>query len=117
MSALEISILITIFLLVGFWEYVRSFQLRGLPVRFEHGFGIFAFIGWVLSAVSLIKIFGFIFGLLATAFVIFILQYVTHFSVGLVLNRAFSRNSDLPLAGFSILVWILAILALLLFIF
>jgi len=116
MNAIEIFTLITIFLLVGFWEYVRSFQLRGLPVRYEHGFAIFAFIGWLLCAVSLIKIYGIVAGILATVVVVFFLQYATHFSVGLLLNYVSPRNSDLPLAGFTILVWVLALMTLLLFI-
>lgn len=116
MTIIEVITLITIFLLVGFWEYTRSFQLRGMSVRYEHGFAFFALIGWILSCVALIKIFGIAFGLLATAGVLMVLQYVTHFSIGLILYKVSPQSSDLSLAGFSILVWVLALMTLLLFV-
>ena len=115
MTPVEIAAIVTIYVMVGCWEYVQSFQLRGLPIRYEHGFAIFALIGWVLSAAILIQIFGFLYGLIAILLALFLLPYITHFTLGALLNKLTPYSADAPLAVFSVLVWILFALNIALF--
>lgn len=101
---IEIATLIPIFVMVSFWEYCMFFyEQRALP--YTGGYNIFSLIQWVIVAVALIKI-GWLYGIIAFALCMFVLQYVTHFTLGIIYNLLFKTNPVDALCGFSIMVYI-----------
>jgi len=102
---IEIATLASIFIVVSLWEYCMFFyKQRSLP--YAMGYNIFSFIQWVIIVVALIKIFGWLIGIIAFVLCMVGLQYITHFTLGVVYNVLF-KNSPLPaLALFSIMVWV-----------
>lgn len=85
--------LITVFIVVGLWEYCTVHQTLGV-LPYSSGFNTFvAFVQWPFIAALLIRMFGWGYGILATLFCVFLLQYITHFTIGilfdLVLTKAF----------------------------
>jgi hypothetical protein len=70
------------------------------------GYNIFSMIQWVIIAVALIKIFGWLYGIIGLVLCIIALQYVTHFTLGIVYNHVFQNNPIPALALFGIMVWV-----------
>lgn len=102
---IEIATLISIFVMVSLWEYCMFFyKQRALP--YAMGYNIFSLLQWVIVAIALIKIFGWLYGIIAFALCMFVLQYVTHFTLGIIYNSLFKNNPLPALAVFSIMVWI-----------
>ncbi|MCI0558631.1 MAG: hypothetical protein MN733_09060 [Nitrososphaera sp.] len=102
---LEIATLISIFVLVSLWEYCMFFyNQQALP--YAMGYNIFSMIQWLIVAVALIKMFGWLYGMIGLALCVFVLQYVTHFTLGLIYNFLFKDNPLPALALFSIMVWV-----------
>lgn len=77
---------------------------RLLP--YAMGYNIFSMIQWVIIAVALIKIFGWLYGIIGLVLCIIALQYVTHFTLGIVYNHVFQNNPIPALALFGIMVWV-----------
>jgi len=106
---MDYAVLTSLFVTVSLWEYCMFFRrFNALPYR--HGFDIFSVFQWVICAVALVHIFGWLYGIIGTVVAVTVLQYVTHFTLGLIYNMLFGKNPLPPLAGFSLMVWISAIL-------
>ncbi len=102
---IEIITLITIFILISLWEYCMFFyKRRALP--YAVGYNIFSMIQWIIIAVALIKIFGWLFGIIGLVLCVFVLQYVTHFTLGIAYNFFFKSNPLPALALFGVMVWL-----------
>jgi len=102
---LEIATLISIVVLVSLWEYCMFFYRQG-ALPYAMGYNIFSLIQWVIIAVALIKIFGWLVGIIAFVLCMVALQYVTHFTLGIIYNVLFKNNPLPALALFSIMVWV-----------
>ena len=112
---IEFATLVSIFILVSLWEYCMFFyKRRTLP--YAMGFNIFSIMQWIVVAVALIKIFGWLIGIIAFILCITILQYLTHFSLGIIYNFLFKNDPRPVLAMFSIMVWITGGLTIALFV-
>lgn len=87
--------IISIFVLVSLWEYCMYFyRLGALPYAF--GYNAFSAFQWIIIGVALVKMFGWIFGLLGLGICIFVLQYVTHFTLGLFTTLCLKRIRAQP---------------------
>jgi hypothetical protein len=102
---IEIATLASIFIVVSLWEYCMFFYKQGL-LPYAMGYNIFSFIQWVIILLALIKIFGWLFGIIAFVLCMVALQYITHFTLGVVYNFLFKNNPLPALALFSIMVWV-----------
>lgn len=103
-STLEIAILVAIFVVVSLWEYCHYYYKQGkLPYR--EGYNIFSLIQWVVIGFALTKIYGITLGLVILVVVAMFLQYVTHFTLGLLYNATFHDDPVPPLAFFVVMVW------------
>lgn len=112
---MDYAVLISIFVTVSLWEYCMFFRrYNALPYR--HAFDTFSVFQWIICAVALVHIFGWIYGIIAMAIAVTLLQYVTHFTLGIIYNAIFGKNPLPPLTGFSVMVWISGILTVMSFI-
>jgi hypothetical protein len=102
---LEVITLASIFVLVSSWERCMLFhQQQALP--YPMGFHIFSMLQWIFAAVALIKIFGWLYGIIALVLCMSVLHYITHFTLGIIYNLLF-KNNPLPTLGlFGIMVWV-----------
>jgi len=108
-SVMDYAVLISLFVMISLWEYCMFFRrLNALPYR--HGFDIFSLFQWTICAVALVHIWGWLYGIIATIVAVTVVQYVTHFTIGLIYNALFGKNPLPALAGFAIMVWISGIL-------
>ena len=98
-----------IYLSVSLWEYV-SFQTKTEDIKYTHGYGYFSLIQWLAVGIGLVSIFGLKIGLIAFGFCLIVLQYICHFTLGLILDQFAKSNKDLPLALFAINTWVLLII-------
>ena len=98
-----------IYLSVSLWEYV-SFQTKTENIKYSHGYGYFSLIQWLAVGIGLVSIFDLKIGLIAFGFCLLVLQYICHFTLGLILDQIAKSNKDLPLALFAINVWVLVII-------
>ncbi len=93
------------FILVSLWEYCMFFyRRRALP--YAMGYSIFSIFQWVIIAFALIRIFGWLYGVVGILISMFLLQYVTHFTLGFIYNFLFKNNPLPALALFGIMVWV-----------
>jgi len=90
--------LLSMFILVSLWEYCMYFY-RNKLLPYAMGFNILSLIQWIIILCGVIKIFGFVVGLVAFGCCFFILQYVTHFTLGIIYNFIF-KNNPLPALAF-----------------
>ncbi len=112
---IEIATLVSIFVLVSLWEYCMFFyKQKTLP--YAMGYNIFSFIQWGIIAIALIKIFGWLVGIIAFVLCMVVLQYITHFTLGFIYNLLFKNNPLPALALFSIMVWVTGALTAALFV-
>lgn len=102
---IEIATLISIFVLVSLWEYCMFFYRQRL-LPYTMGYNTFSVIQWVIIAVALIKMFGWLYGIVGLVLCAVVLQYVTHFTLGIIYNLLFKNNPLPALALFSIMVWV-----------
>jgi len=106
---MQIATLIAIFIMVSLWEYCMFFRRKGaLPYVF--GFNFFSVAQWVIAGISLVHFYGWLYGIIILALCITLLQYVTHFTLGILYNLIFGSNPVPPLALFSLSVWVTGIL-------
>lgn len=102
---IEIATLISIFVLVSLWEYCMFFYRQRL-LPYAMGYNIFSMFQWVIIAVALIKMFGWLYGIIGLVLCAAVLQYITHFTLGMIYNLLFKNNPLPALALFSIMVWV-----------
>ena len=102
-------VITSLFVMISLWEYCMFFRrFNTLPYRF--GFDAFSVFQWIICVVALVHIFGWLYGVIATIIAVTVLQYVTHFTLGIIYNALFGKNPLPALAGFAVMVWISGIL-------
>ncbi len=94
------------FFSVSLWEFVM-FQRNHTNYPYREGFAIFSIIQWIAIGVGMVSIFGILYGVLILIICMTALQYLCHFTLGLVWNRVSKINYLLPTAIFAINVWVL----------
>lgn len=105
---LQTTFLSLVFISVGFWEYCMFFKKKSLlPLSF--GFDFFSLLLWVFVVIGSFGMFGFAQGILIIVLSVFILQYLTHFTIGLILNYTVKEKVGIILALFPIMILILGI--------
>ena len=120
-TTLELIFLIDLFLAWSFHEYV-TYQYNHVLDRYlkvhqmKQGFDIFTLFQVIASGIGLVSIFGWLYGIIFLAISITVLQYLCHFTVGLIVAQAAKINQDIPLMLFIVNVWVLIILSVILFI-
>jgi hypothetical protein len=115
LSAMEIVALLSIFIYVSLWEYMMIMYKMNPRLPYRDGYNLFSAIQWVVIAVALVHLFGWLYGLLALIVVIMFLQYVTHFTLGYLYSLIF-KNPLIPLAMYGVMFWVNIIVTILLFI-
>ena len=83
--------LLEIYLSVSFWEYV-SFQKKTNTIKYNIEYGYYSLIQWLAIAVGLLSIFGIFTGFLVLGFCLIVLQYLSHFTLGLILDKISRYN-------------------------
>ena len=120
-TTLELIFLIDLFLAVSFHEYV-TYQYNHVTDNYlkvhqmKQGFDIFTLFQVIASGIGLVSIFGWLYGIILLAISITVLQYLCHFTVGLIVAQAAKINQDIPLMLFIVNVWVLIILSVILLI-
>jgi hypothetical protein len=109
LSLTEKIFLFEIYLSVAFWEYI-SFQSKTVGIKYNEGYGYFSLIQWIAIGAGLIAIFGLKIGIIIFFLCLLFLQYLCHFTLGLVLHEISKLNKDIPLAIFAVNVWILVVM-------
>ena len=102
---IEIATLVAIFVLVSLWEYCMFFYRQGLLPN-ATGYSMFSVIQWVIITIALIKMFGWLYGTVGLILCMVLLQYVTHFTLGIIYNSVFNKDPRPALALFAIMVWV-----------
>jgi hypothetical protein len=97
------------FFSVSLWEVVM-FQRNHTNYPYRQGFAIFSIIQWIAIAVGMVAILGFLYGIVVLVICMTVLQYVTHFSLGLLWNFISKKHYLFPTAIFAINVWALLVL-------
>ena len=112
-SILEIIFFLSTFISVSLWEYV-TVQTKTSDYPYYQGFVIFTLIQWIGIGIGMVSIFGYMYGLLILFVCMFFLQYLCHFTVGVLWNML-ANNIDylFPTMIFAINVWILLVLGIL----
>lgn len=116
LHVLDIAFAITAILSVSLWEYI-TFQTKTTNYPYRQGFNAFSLIQWIGIGTGMISSFGLIKGLLALAFFMTLLQYICHFTFGILWNALAKVEYLLPTAIFGITVWATLILGVLLAVF
>jgi hypothetical protein len=75
----------------------------GLP--YKGAYGTFSVIQWLIIGAALIHMFDWLYGLIGLAITAMFLQYITHFTLGLIYTKIF-QNPMIPLALFVIMFWV-----------
>ena len=120
-TTLELIFLIDLFLAWSFHEYV-TYQYNHVLDRYlkvhqmKQGFDIFTLFQIIASGIGLVSIFGWIYGAIFLAISITALQYLCHFTMGLIIDQIAKINHDIPLTLFVVNVWVLIILSVILLI-
>ena len=100
---MRIALLAAMFVMISLWEYCSYFySQKRLP--YAYGFLFYTSLQWIIVAVNLIRFFGWLYGAIGLLAAMFILQYVTHFTLGLLYNLVFGENPLWPIALFLIAV-------------
>ena len=69
--------------------------------QMKQGFDIFTLFQVIASGIGLVSIFGWLYGIIFLAISITVLQYLCHFTVGLLVAQAAKVNQDIPLMLFA----------------
>ncbi len=99
-------------MLIGFWEQCMIFYQRNL-LPYKMGYNIFSMFQRVIILVALINIFWWLYAVLWLLFCMFVLQYIVHFTIWLLLYYLIKNEKNrmmISLMLFSAMVWITAIL-------
>ena len=97
-----------IYVSVSLWEYV-SFQKKTGIIQYNIEYGYYSLIQWLAIGIGLIFIFGVAKGFLAFGLCLVLLQYLSHFTLGLILDWISKYNKTLPSSIFGFNLWILVI--------
>ena len=103
-----------IYVSVSLWEYV-SFQKKISTIKYNIEYGYYSLIQWIAIAVGLLSIFGLFKGLLVLGFCLIVLQYLSHFTLGLILNQISRYNKNFPSLVFGTNIWVLVLFTLYIF--
>ena len=114
LSLIQKIYLFEIYLSVSFWEYV-SFQKKTNAIRYNIEYGYYSLIQWLAIAVGLLSIFGIFTGFLVLGFCLIVLQYLSHFTLGLILDQISKYNKKFPSLLFGANIWILVFFTLYIF--
>ena len=114
LSLIQKIYLIEIYLSVSFWEYV-SFQKKINTIKYNIEYGYYSLIQWLAIAVGLLSIFGLFKGLLVLGFCLIVLQYLSHFTLGLILDQISRYNKKFPSLVFGANIWVLVLFTLYIF--
>ena len=114
LSLIEKIYLMEIYFSVSFWEYV-SFQKKTEIIKYNVEYGYYSLIQWLAIGIGLVSIFGWKTGFLVLSFCLVILQYLSHFTLGLILNWISSANKDIPKIIFGANIWILVLFTIYIF--
>jgi hypothetical protein len=74
-------------------------------VPYRGAYNTFSAIQWFIIGAALVHMFGWLYGLISIVAAAMFLQYITHFTLGLVYSKVFS-NPIVPLAIFVIMFWV-----------
>jgi hypothetical protein len=105
-TKLEIIFFVATFVSVSLWEFVM-FQRNHTEYPYVQGFAIFSIIQWIAIAIGMVSIFGILYGIILLVLCMTVLQYICHFTLGLIWNLASKNSYLLPTAIFAINVWVL----------
>ena len=111
---IEKMYLMEIYLSVSLWEYV-SFQKKAGLIKYNVEYGYYSLIQWLAIGIGLVSIFGWKTGFLVLSFCLVILQYLSHFTLGLILNWISRTNKDIPKIIFGANIWILVLFTIYIF--
>ena len=114
LSLIQKIYLFEIYLSVSFWEYV-SFQKKTNAIKYNIEYGYYSLIQWLAIAVGLLSIFGIFTGFLVLGFCLIVLQYLSHFTLGLILDQISKYNNKFPSLLFGANIWILVFFTLYIF--
>tara|TARA_B100000212_G_scaffold118137_1_gene88219 strand:- start:311 stop:685 length:375 start_codon:yes stop_codon:yes gene_type:complete len=114
LSLIQKIYLFEIYLSVSFWEYV-SFQKKTNAIKYNIEYGYYSLIQWLTIAVGLLSIFGIFTGFLVLGFCLIVLQYLSHFTLGLILDQISKYNKKFPSLLFGANIWILVFFTLYIF--
>tara|TARA_B100001989_G_C24458051_1_gene422637 strand:- start:79 stop:450 length:372 start_codon:yes stop_codon:yes gene_type:complete len=114
LSLIEKIYLMEIYFSVSLWEYV-SFQKKTEIIKYNVEYGYYSLIQWLAIGIGLVSIFGWKTGFLVLSFCLVILQYLSHFTLGLILNWISSANKDIPKIIFGANIWILVLFTIYIF--
>ena len=106
LSLIQKIYLFEIYLSVSFWEYV-SFQKKINTIKYNIEYGYYSLIQWLAIAVGLLSIFGVFTGFLVLGFCVVVLQYLSHFTLGLILDQISRYNKKFPSLVFGVNIWVL----------
>jgi hypothetical protein len=101
---------------VSLWEYMMIMYKIHPNLPYRSGYNAFSILQWPVICIGLVKIFGWAYGIASLIFVMALLQYITHFTLGLLYNKIF-KNPLIPLVLFSVMFWVNIIMTILLFVF
>lgn len=104
-SITEILYFALVFLSVSLWEYIM-FQRNTSPYPYRQGFAIFSVLQWIGVFLGMIGIFGLSWGIGISVFCILFLQYLCHFTVGMLWDKLAKVNYLIPTAIFTFTVWL-----------
>ena len=113
-SLIEKIYLMEIYFSVSLWEYV-SFQKKADLIKYNIEYGYYSLIQWLAIGIGLVSIFGWKTGLLVLSFCLVILQYLSHFTLGLILNWISRTNKNIPKIIFGANIWILVLVTIYIF--
>jgi len=105
LSISQAAYLVLVFFCVSLWEYIM-FQRNTTPYPYRQGFAIFSILQWIGIFLGMIGIFGFAWGIVIAVACMTVLQYLCHFTVGLLWNKVAQSNYLLPTGLFAVTVWV-----------
>ena len=114
LSLIQKIYLFEIYLSVSFWEYV-SFQKKINTIKYNIEYGYYSLIQWLAIAVGLLSIFDLFTGFLVLGFCLIVLQYLSHFTLGLILDQVSRYNKKFPSLVFGTNIWVLVLFTLYIF--
>ena len=114
LSLIQKIYLFEIYLSVSFWEYV-SFQKKTNAIKYNIEYGYYSLIQWLSITVGLLSIFGIFTGFLVLGFCLIVVQYLSHFTLGLILDQISKYNKKFPSLLFGANIWILVFFTLYIF--
>ena len=101
LSNFEIFFFIEVYFSVSLWEYV-SYQIKTEKINYTGSYGYLSLLQWLTILVGLTFVLGYRIGIITFILILLFLQYLCHFTLGLVINQLIGKNKNLPFQLFSI---------------